>query len=206
MACGPRAARRGLNLYLTGMKMSRLSACLAVCLTLSIPMSAARSAPPIASDIHLLTWPRMPVEQFGCYLEKSFGHRDARFNCSLENYENQGDPCKNTEAFYEGPEFPQALAAEVNPLATDVDLAWEQGQLQQVTITLKGRLTEEQARRALDLPDADSHDTPENVMYIDVQYPDAASTAVSLTGFDHMGAGDVDCDAPEEGSGKAAGK
>jgi hypothetical protein len=164
-------------------------------------MGPAHSAEPDASAVHLLTWPRMPVEQFGCYLEKSFGYRDARFNCSLEHYENQGDPCKNTEALYEGPVFPPALAAKVHPLASDVDLAWEQGQLQQVTITLKGRLTDEQARRALDLPAAGAGDTPDNVMSIDVQYPDAATTAVSLTGFDHMGAGDVDCDAPEGGAG-----
>ena len=110
---------------------------------LAVLLSAGWSAPSLASNalppplLDVRTWPRMSVGAFGCYLEKSLGHRDPRFNCALKHYQNKGDPCKNTEAYYEGPDFPVSLALHVHPLATDVKLDWEHGELQSVTITLK---------------------------------------------------------------------
>ena len=58
-----------------------------------------------SARIELMTWPRMNAASFGCYMEKTMGYRDKRFNCSLTHYKNAGDPCKNTDAYYEGPAF-----------------------------------------------------------------------------------------------------
>ncbi|MBK7963339.1 MAG: hypothetical protein IPK04_20405 [Bdellovibrionales bacterium] len=83
------------------------------------------------------TWPRAHVKEFGCFLEKEFGYKDKKFNCSLKQYTNKGDPCKNTAEYNEGPEFPKALAGKVNAKIESIDLAWEHGDLQNVSITLK---------------------------------------------------------------------
>jgi hypothetical protein len=141
----------------------------------------------------LLTWPRASADKFGCYMEKSLGYRDPRFNCGLKGYKNVGDPCENTKAYYEGPQFPERPGI-LQPLVMGVQLSWEQGRLQQFTITLMGRMTEKQARQVLNLPPPEIEDLPPNVMGIDVQYPSDVTTAVSVTTFDHMGAGDVECD------------
>jgi hypothetical protein len=184
-------------------------------LACSGPALGAELAP---ASLNVLAWPRMSSSEFGCYMEKTLGHRDPRFNCALKGYENQGDPCDNTEAYEEGPGFPASLATRVHPLATDVQLSWEHGELQQVTITLKGTLNEAEVRNAFKLPSADAYQLseaqqqsmPENLMDSSVQYqtlnssagegpsdPSQGLTSVMLTGFDHMGAGDVDCSAEE---------
>lgn len=160
--------------------------------------------PPASVDV--LAWPRMSSSEFGCYMEKTLGHRDQRFNCALKGYENQGDPCTNTDAYEEGPIFPVSLAARIHPLAKDVQLSWEHGELQQVTIVLKGTLDEVEVRNAFKLPraeafklsEAEQGALPGNIMDSSVQGdPSTGLTSVMLTGFDHMGAGDVDCNADE---------
>lgn len=166
--------------------------------------------------VDVRAWPRMTSPKFGCYVETSFGYRDKRFNCALKKYRNTGDACKNTQAYYEGPAFPDRLAASVHPLATKVDLDWEHGRLQLVTVTLKGTWNEADVRKAFGLPrtegstltEAELRSEPSNLMDTSVQYPSApldkslakrpsnparGMTAVMLYGFDHMGGGDVDC-------------
>ncbi|HIH2747507.1 hypothetical protein L3V59_20765 [Burkholderia aenigmatica] len=166
--------------------------------------------------VDVRAWPRTSSPVFGCMLERTFGYRDKRFNCSLKQYRNTGDACKNTTAYYEGPAFPDRLAARVHPLATKVDLDWEQGRLQMVTVTLKGTWNEADVRNAFGLPRDDARTptkaelrkAPGNLMDTSVQYPSSptddslglrpsnparGTTAVMLYGFDHMGAGDVDC-------------
>ncbi|VWB27678.1 hypothetical protein BLA23254_01173 [Burkholderia lata] len=166
--------------------------------------------------VDVRAWPRKSSPAFGCMLERTFGYRDKRFNCSLKTYRNTGDACKNTKAYYEGPAFPDRLAASVHPLATKVDLDWEQGRLQMVTVTLKGTWNEADVRKAFGLPRAEGskltetelRSEPGNLMDTSVQYPSdpineslakrpsnpaRGTTAVMLYGFDHMGGGDVDC-------------
>ncbi|MGF6110324.1 hypothetical protein [Pseudomonas frederiksbergensis] len=164
----------------------------------------AADLPPASVDV--LAWPRMSSSAFGCYMEKTLGHRDKRFNCALKGYENQGDPCTNAAAYEEGPDFPAHLAARVHPLATQVQMSWEHGELQQVTIVLKGTLDEVAVRNAFKLPrteayllsEAEQGALPENIMDARVQGdPSNGLTSLMLTGFDHMGAGDVDCNADE---------
>ncbi|ALX15930.1 hypothetical protein P350_31440 [Burkholderia cepacia JBK9] len=178
------------------------------------PATTGATLPKPAVDIR--AWPRMTSPRFGCYVETALGYRDKRFNCALKKYRNTGDACKNTKAYYEGPAFPDRLAASVHPLATKVDLNWEHGELQMVTVTLKGTWNATEVRKAFGLPraegskltEAELRSQPGNVMDTSVQYPSDAldeslakrpsnpargTTAVMLYGFDHMGAGDVDC-------------
>jgi len=166
--------------------------------------------------VDVRAWPRMTSPKFGCYVETAFGYRDRRFNCTLKKYRNTGDACKNTKAYYEGPAFPDRLATSVHPLATKVDLDWEHGDLQMVTVTLKGTWNEVDVRNAFGLPraegrkltEAELRTQPDNLMDTSVQYPSSpldeslakrpsnparGTTAVMLYGFDHMGAGDGDC-------------
>jgi hypothetical protein len=182
--------------------MFKSMACSALLLGLWLPVSQASSTDLAPPSVDVMTWPRMSVGDFGCYMEKTLGYRDKRFNCALKGYKNQGDACTNPRAYYEGPAFPKALVAKVHPLATDVELDWERGELQQVTITLKGAFSEQDARKAFKLPVGSAYDMeaahmhatlPENVEDTDVQFPGRELTAVIITGFDHMGAGDVDC-------------
>ncbi|HDR9506040.1 hypothetical protein C5615_05245 [Burkholderia cepacia] len=166
--------------------------------------------------VDIRTWPRMSSPAFGCTLEKTFDYHDKRFNCALKKYRNTGDACTNTTAYYEGPAFPDRLAARVHPLATKVELDWEHGDLQMVTVTLKGTWNEADVRKAFGLPrtegrkltEAELRKQPDNLMDTSIQYPSSptddslgrrpsdpahGTTAVMLYGFDHMGAGDVEC-------------
>ncbi|MCU9955672.1 hypothetical protein OEJ37_20135 [Burkholderia sp. BKH01] len=166
--------------------------------------------------VDVRAWPRMTSPKFGCYVETTFDYRDKRFNCALKKYRNTGDACKNTTAYYEGPAFPDRLAARVHPLAMKVELDWEHGDLQMVTVTLKGTWNEADVRKAFGLPraegrkltEAELRKQPDNLMGTSIQYPSSptddsigrrpsdpahGTTAVMLYGFDHMGAGDVEC-------------
>ncbi|MBZ5789148.1 hypothetical protein K8353_03425 [Burkholderia contaminans] len=189
-------------------------------LVAAVPLLAAAnpsSGTPLPKPtVDVRTWPRMTSPKFGCYVETTFGYRDKRFNCALKKYRNTGDACGNTKVYNEGPAFPDRLAASVHPLATKVELDWEHGDLQMVTVTLKGTWNEADVRKAFGLPraegrkltEAELHSAPDNLMDTSVQYPSApldeslakrpsnparGTTAVMLYGFDHMGAGDADC-------------
>ncbi|WP_238480966.1 hypothetical protein [Dyella telluris] len=179
---------------------------IAIALLAASPASPAQTAPATelaAPRIDILAWPRMASTDFGCRMEKTLGHRDTRFNCALNGYRNRGDICRTPDAYYEGPAFPDRLASAVHPLATHVELSWEHGNLQAVSITLKGTWSEASVRRAFGLPRASAgaltlterkaHAWPANLMDSDVQFPSQGETAVTLTGFDHMGGADVGC-------------
>lgn len=146
------------------------------------------------ASVNLMQWPRMDSPAFGCYMEKTFGHRDPRFHCGMKDYENKGDPCKNTDAYYEGPAFLSALASKVQAQIKDIDLSWEHGELQMVAVTLAGEYSDQDVRRAFKLPSPAVDKAPaDNVMSVDIDHGNRGVTVVSLTGFDHQGAGDVDC-------------
>jgi hypothetical protein len=161
-------------------------------LWLSLSVAHAADLPPFSID--LLSWPRASPADIGCRMEKLLGHRDARFNCDLKNYESSGDPCKNTTAYYEGPKFPRELAVRVHSLATGVNLAFEHGALQSITVWLHGDFSEQQVLQALGLRAA--ADRGDNIMSIRIR-PTATGTTLGIDGFDHMGAGDVDCPDPD---------
>jgi hypothetical protein len=165
-----------------------------LCVLLSAHVSAIAASSPEPAGIDVLSWPRMDAARFGCYLEKSLGVKDAKFNCGLKNYVNRGDPCKRTKAYYEGPALPKNLAQRIAPQATDVVLQWEHGQLQAVTLTFPLKLARADIARLLHLPATWSYPKQyPNIVDIDMQECAANGRCVIIQGFEHMGAGDVDC-------------
>ena len=138
-----------------------------------------------AAQIDILSWTQMPADAFGCMLEKTFAHRDKRFNCSLTDYVNHGDPCGDSKEYYEGPEFPQNLVKQVHPWIESIQLDWEGGMLQHVLFSFDQEHPKEQILSEFGI-NLDA--LPENIESIDVD-----EKSISITGFMHVGAGDVDC-------------
>ena len=159
------------------------------------PARAPQTGPPHPTRtvaIGLLTWPRMRAVDFGCLLQTRYGLRDPRWNCARPDPGPEGDPCGDTRAYYDGPVFPPAAAREVGPGVLEVRLSWEHRDLQSVAVVLDGDFAEPEARRRLGLPPPGTA-LPPNVQGITVQRCGTRRTCVDLVGFDHMGAGDVDC-------------
>jgi hypothetical protein len=127
-------------------------------------------------------WPKADAKSFGCFLEKEFQYKDKKFNCGLKAYRNNGDPCKNTKKYYEGPQFPARKAHLVDSRIKSLDLTWEHGQLQNLAVTMNGKFAEKELRSRFNLPESAS-----------VQDCSSTDTCIILTGFDHLGAGEVDC-------------
>jgi hypothetical protein len=161
----------------------RLGVALLMTLALGHPVSHT------TADLNLLSWPRMRADRFGCMLEKSFGHRDAKFNCGLTAYQNHGDPCRRVAEYVEGPSFPDSLAAKIDPEVRHVELSWEHGELQSVSFQFNKKVSEAEAKSRLRV----AAKLPVNVESVDFQACSKQGPCLTLTGFDHQGAGDVDC-------------
>src|SRR5471032_185072 len=118
-------------------------------LALCLATSGAHAAdlPPFSVDI--LAWPRLTNVEMGCLIEKRFGHRDARFNCDLKDYVKPRGICDEPDRDDEGPKFPEALAARVHPLASEVDLSFEHGDLRSVSVRFAGSFSKPQVLQAL---------------------------------------------------------
>jgi len=135
--------------------------------------------------VDVLSWPRMAADAFGCMMEQTFGYRDERFNCSLKEYENKGSACYGTDEYYEGPVFPEHLVKKVHPRLESIELSWEGGSLQNAWFIFDRKCTEAEILRAFDItPD----ELPDNVIGINLQ-----DYHISLLGFEHFGAGEMDC-------------
>lgn len=132
--------------------------------------------------LDVTTWPKATSKEFGCFLEKQFGHKDSKFNCSLKKYVNKGDPCLNTTEYYEGPKFPNEHAKKIDSKIESIDLVWEHGQLQSVGLTLDNKYLEKDLRKQFKL-------SPQ----VSISDCSTKNTCITIIGFDHMGAGDVDC-------------
>jgi hypothetical protein len=157
-----------------------------------VPATHAADLPP--AKLKIADWPRMSVADFGCVLEKTLGYRDARFNCSLTNYTNDSGPCNETNAYYEGPKFPKELAAAaIHPFARLVSVDYEHGLVRSVSIHLDGKFSREEILKAFSIQPMPLSDNIMEVTLGDYCGPDV--TCVLITGFDHMGAGDVNCSA-----------
>lgn len=146
---------------------------------------------PALSRKDVLTWPRARADRFGCFLEKAFGHKDSRFDCELRNYANRGDPCRDVEAWGEGPQFPADKVSLVHPLVAEIQLSWEHGELQAVIVTFREKLERPDVWKELGIPDPTVVTRP-NVMSFDVRQHGGRTTLI-VQGFDHMGAGDAEC-------------
>lgn len=157
----------------------------------------AQDAPRL-DPANVLSWPRANVDRLGCMLEREFQHRDPRFNCQLTGYVNRGNACTATEAYYEGPEFPEGKAEKALPQAERITLAHEGGRVQSVTVILKQRQTQTAIRALLGLPPSPRAPLPANLTSVDIQGcrtegSSQVCNVLLLQGFDHVGAGDADC-------------
>ncbi len=141
----------------------------------------------------LLTWPRMRAPAFGCMLETQFGVIDPVFNCSTLGEEHEtGDPCKNTIAYYSGIELPADFGPRVHPSIEFLELSWEHGELQNLTIHFGKAMTDSDVEGLLGFSLDGPH--PSNIMSVSKQQCGKVQSCVMLLGFDHAGAGDMDCD------------
>ena len=152
------------------------------------------AAPTEVARHDILTWPGMNPVQFGCYIEKTFGIRDNAFHCSATPYVASGNPCTKGEAYAEGPAFPDAAAEKIHPAIKAIDLNWEHGELQQISINFKRKLSRAEIARMFSLPE--NFDVPQQktkFIRIYIQECGSDGNCLGIQMFDHMGAGDVDC-------------
>ncbi len=167
-------------------------------LVLALAPAFAMAQEPVPLDYtNVLAWPRAGVDRFGCMLERDFETRDPRFNCALRNYVNRGHVCATPDTYYEGPEFPADKAEKVMPQLASIAVAYERGQVQSVTLVFRQRQTQTAIRALLNLPQPGAA-LPANIGAVDIQgcRPEGTTqvcNVVLLQGFDHTGAGDVDC-------------
>ena len=154
----------------------------------------------ILSKYPLLTWLRKSPVEISCMLESQLGYQDKIFKCGRK-YVNKGDPCKKTKEYYEGIQIPPNLIAKIHPLFKNITLAFEHGDLQLITIEFKDSMSIAQLKSMFTLP-AGQEDFPGNVIYIDYADGERApfkthdekyTNELMITGFEHLGAGDVDC-------------
>lgn len=169
----------------------------ALAMFLGVVAASGAQEAPLPEPHNVLSWPRAPVDRFGCMLEREFETRHPRFNCGLRGYVNRSDACAITDAYYEGPQFPADKAGKVLPQIDRIEIASERGQVQAVTLILKQRQTQTAIRALLGLPSPRAM-LPVNISSVDIQgcRPEGASqvcNVVLIEGFDHRGAGDVDC-------------
>jgi hypothetical protein len=169
-------------------------------LLLSYHLSAQQDTSAILSKYPLLTWLRKSPVDISCMLESQLGYQDRRFRCGRK-YVNKGDPCRNTKEYYKGLQIPEKLIPRIHPLFEDMTLFFEHGNLQMIVIEFKDSMTIGQIKSIFALPLTQT-DFPPNVIYIDYGYDERTpgkthdakySRELILTGFEHMGAGDVDC-------------
>ncbi len=149
----------------------------------------------------LLTLMRKNPVEIGCILQSEFNYRDSVFNCDYKNYVNKGDPCKNTTEYYEGIQVPANLIKKIDPSIKEIHLDFEHGSLREISITFDDSLHKDKIREIFNLPSQGSQ-LPDNVMNIDYGENTYSNDKpinpnytrwLIITGFDHMGAGDVPC-------------
>jgi len=148
---------------------------------------------PFLGKYHLTALMRKTPVEVGCILQTELSYTDSKFNCSYKNYKNNGDPCVKTEEYYEGVVIPNKIAGTIHPLIEDIDLSFEHGNLREITITFKDSVEISTVKKIFSLPKSISH-YPINVTDINYKPTNPNYTRwLSITGFDHVGAGDVDC-------------
>lgn len=155
----------------------------------------------ILSEYPLITWLRKSPVEISCMLESQLGYIDPVFKCGNKNYVNKGDPCKKTKEYYEGLQIPDNVAFHIYPLFKTITLAFEHGNLQDLSIEFNDSMTIDKIKELFNLP-SERNKFPDNIMYIWYGENISASNKptdpkytrwLTIVGFDHLGAGDVDC-------------
>lgn len=133
---------------------------------------------------------RADLPSFGCWLEKGFAYRDERFNCSTRHYTNLGDPCDRLEEYYEKIDFPEALCRHIHPDIRDIDVQFEHGVLQELTVVFSKPIPRTAIDKMLGLQ---SDRMPSNVVFIEYYELQGMSERVTIIGFEASGGIDVEC-------------
>jgi hypothetical protein len=149
----------------------------------------------------LLTLLRKTPVEIGCILETEFSFRDSVFNCDYKNYVNTGDPCKKIIEYYEGIQIPDNLVKKLHPFLKYIDLEFEHGNLREITLTFTDSLLKDKIKEIFNLPLERSKfpnnilkiDYGENIISRDKPINSNYTKWLIITGFDHIGAGEVNC-------------
>ncbi len=151
-------------------------------------------------DYPVYTWLRQNPAQLGCFFEQTIGYRDSRFNCEIGEYQNHGDPCVKTEEYYDGFNLPESVVKEMSPVISSMTMDFEHGELRRIYIEFTRELSVDEISNYFNIPKS-FIDKPLNLMSISlddgVDYfnsGDKFSSSITLVGFEHIGAGEVDCD------------
>jgi hypothetical protein len=146
------------------------------------------------------TWLRLSPADLGCFFERTDVYRDSRFNCQIAEYQNNGDPCVNTEEYYEGFNLPESVVKELCPVISSMTMDFEHGELRSIYIEFTEELSAEEIATYLNIPQF-TLGLPLNLMSISLddgvdffEAGDKVSKSITLVGFEHVGAGEVDCD------------
>jgi hypothetical protein len=162
----------------------------------------ANDSTSILEKYPVLTWLRKNPAEIGCMIESELHYRDSVFNCDYKNYKNKGDPCNHEKEYYEGVHMPDSVAEKIHPLIMQCLMDFEAGSLQQLSITFKDSLPINRIKELFQLP-VQKDSLPENVISIDfgedISSKDKPVSSgytrwLVIIGFEHMGAGDVDCE------------
>jgi hypothetical protein len=141
----------------------------------------------------LATWPRMKATDFGCMLEKRFGIQDPRYGCSADfDRMDWGDACLGATTNYNvGPELPPSVAKSLPSPISAVELEWEHGELQHLSVEFDRKVSAREVEALFGLRLGDPK--PDNLMSVDLQDCALEKSCLTLQGFDHMGAADFEC-------------
>lgn len=129
----------------------------------------------------------MTAQQLGCSLNAQFTDRGDLPACTDVKYP-QGDPCVDPDNWYAGPQLPDGFASQVHPNVKRVRLSWEHGHVQAVMLLMDDVYNDDAARVLFAIDKL-----PSNVMAMNVQRCLNKASCVVITGFDHMGGGEVQC-------------
>lgn len=111
------------------------------------PASGGGASAVAAAKLDLAAWLRMRPSEFGCWMERSFGHRDAAWNCTAPERPPVNDPCD--DGFEDGPAVPPEVARRIHPLLRQVEVAWEHGSLQSARFHFDPGLSKADEERVL---------------------------------------------------------
>jgi hypothetical protein len=159
-----------------------------------VSMAGASRLQKAQASLGILDWSRMTRKEFSCLMEKTFGHKDKEFPCKTKQNLPIGDPCKNTKWYSAGPSLPTELGKKIHPLINQIRFEWEHGDMRSFTVAFTDRVSPRLIAHIFNLPlETNYPPTHKNVMSISIQDCHKDHNCLVVQGFDHMGAGDVDC-------------
>jgi hypothetical protein len=149
------------------------------------PVPVAQGGPALEDP---RTWPQATSVELGCMFERAGAPPEPQYRCGAPPAP-PGDPCRETELYSAGPEFPSSLLSQMPKAVAEVRLSWMAGKLQSVTFTSRPGGQEARFRKVLRMDEPQ----PDNVMSADVQQCSKDKLCASFDGFEWQGAGEVDC-------------